>query len=176
MLVIEVPSRRVLNNPLFLQVSIEGIDPTLRDSLPVLQETVVRADRDDIRATRAHAQFERGLQIRRPSLLCKNLHDFSCGDSRQRIGFFDNWTVTVLLTSLRGVDPVLLPPLQQRVWIGRPTEVQQWGFIVVVSFWEVCPGDVREWKSGCHLEKSLRGGRRQQGKTTSTTGPRTSSS
>jgi len=110
-LVIEVPRWRVLSNPLFLQVLIDGINPNLRDGLPVLQETVVRADRDDEIAVRAYAHFEGGLEIRRPSFLGKNLHSFLVGDCRYRVGLFDNRTVAKLLASLCSVDPVLRPPL-----------------------------------------------------------------
>ena len=73
MFVVEVPRRRVPNNSLLLQVSVEGINPTLRDGLPVLHEAVVRADRDDIATARVHAQLEHGSQIRCPSLRCKDL-------------------------------------------------------------------------------------------------------
>ena len=36
--------------------------------------------------------------------------------------------------------------------------MQKWGFVVIVPPWEVCSGDVWEWRSGCHLEESLRVG------------------
>ena len=82
MLVVEVPRRRVLDNPLFLQILIEGIDPSLRDSLSVPQEAVVRADRDEEIAVRAYAHLEHRLQFRRPSFLCKNFHSFFAGNCR----------------------------------------------------------------------------------------------
>ena len=140
MLVVEVPRRRVLGNPLFLQVSTEGVDPTLLDVLSVLQESVVRADRDDEIAVRAYAHLERGFQIRPPSFLYKNLHSFVRDNRRQRVGVFDYWTVLKLLTSFRGVDSVFRPPLYQRLWAEAPAEVQKWGFVVIVPPREVCAG------------------------------------
>jgi len=157
MLVVEVPRWRVLNNLLFLQVSIEGINPNLRDRLPVLQETVVRADRDEEIAVRAHAHFEPGMEIRCPSFLRKNLHSFFVGNCGYAVGFFDDWTVAKILAYPCSVDPILRPPVYQHAWAKGPTEVQKRRFVVIVSPWEVRPGDVREWKSGCHLEESLSG-------------------
>ena len=71
--VVEVPRRGVLNNPIFLQVLVEGVYLIRCDTFRILREAVVRADREEEVAFRAHAHFELEPQSWRSSLRRKYL-------------------------------------------------------------------------------------------------------